>query len=156
MNFSVNEEFLKAIIHDERSYKQEVFVTAASILRNKISGVTEGEVMAFEAFVLSLSNMAEGLVESEPWSDDDIPEEFLDPVMSTLMRDPVTWPQEHSKIICDRKVIMRQLLNEEIDPFTRKPLTMGMLVPVPELRTKIEAWMQEQREKAKKKAESKK
>ncbi len=61
---------------DERSFKQDVFVTTASILRNRISGVSEQEVLSFEAFVLRLDETAKAMVQDEPWDDEDIPEEF--------------------------------------------------------------------------------
>lgn len=67
--------------------------------------------------------------------------------MATLMRDPVTWPGTH--VVCDRAIITRQLLNEQIDPYTRQPLTPEMLVPLPELKARIEKWMAEQRAAAK-------
>lgn len=83
--------------------------------------------------------------------------------MSTLMRDPVTWEGENAKevprdlrfpqgshVTCDRAVITRQLLNESIDPYTRRPLTPAQLVPVPELKKRIDAWIAEQRQKKKK------
>lgn len=51
---------------------------------------------------------------------------------------------------CDRAVITRQLLNESIDPYTRRPLTPAQLVPVPELKKRIDEWIAEQRQKKKK------
>ena len=40
-------------------------------------------------------------------ADMDIPAEYLDPLMDTLMDDPVTLPTSGN--ICDRSVIMRQV-----------------------------------------------
>lgn len=40
--------FLMEFAKDERSFKQDVFVATASILRNRISGVSEQEVLSFE------------------------------------------------------------------------------------------------------------
>ena len=62
-----------------------------------------------------------------------------DPLMDTLMSDPVRLP---SGIVIDRPVIARHLLNSTIDPFNRQPLTLDMLVPMPELRRRIEEWKQ--------------
>lgn len=56
-----------------------------------------------------------------------------------------------SDLGCVRRVIMRQLLNEEIDPFTRKPLTPAQLVPVTELKQKIDDWVALQIAQAEKK-----
>lgn len=74
----------------------------------------------------------------------DIPDEFLDPIQYTLMKDPVILPT--SDTIMDRATILRHLLSDERDPINRKPLTADMLVPAEELRAKIRAWMREQQE----------
>jgi len=50
-----------------------------------------------------------------------------DPLMMTLMRDPVILPT--SGKVMDRAVIMRHLLNSDTDPFNRQPLTTDMLKP---------------------------
>lgn len=143
VNLGARPEFLAAIARDERSYRQEVFVTVCQILRHRIAGVAESEAAAFEAFVARLEASARELVEDEPWSDSEVPDEFQDPIMSTLMRDPVTW--EGSHVTCDRAVITRQLLNEPIDPYTRRPLTAAQLVSVPDLKRRIDDWVTQQR-----------
>lgn len=56
----------------------------------------------------------------------DAPDEFKDPLMDTLMTDPVLLP---SGQVMDRPVIMRHLLNSSTDPFNRQPLTEEMLQP---------------------------
>ncbi|KAL0450500.1 UNVERIFIED_CONTAM: putative ubiquitin conjugation factor E4 [Sesamum latifolium] len=58
----------------------------------------------------------------------DIPDEFLDPIQYTLMRDPVILPS--SKVIVDRPVIQRHLLSDSTDPFNRSHLTADMLIPM--------------------------
>jgi ubiquitin conjugation factor E4 B len=57
----------------------------------------------------------------------DVPDEFLDPLLATIMEDPVLLPT--SNIIVDRSTIITQLLSTPIDPFNRKPLTLDMVVP---------------------------
>ena len=52
---------------------------------------------------------------------------MLDPLMDTLMTDPVLLPT--SETIMDRAVITRHLLNSSTDPFNRMPLSMDQLVP---------------------------
>ena len=81
--------------------------------------------------------------------DIDYPDEFLDPIMSTPMFDPVKLP---SGMTMDRSVIMTHLLNDETDPFNRQPLTAEQLVPDDEMRRQI----QEFREKAIQEAQSNK
>ncbi|VDM39742.1 unnamed protein product [Toxocara canis] len=77
---------------------------------------------------------------------DDIPDEFRDPVMNTLMTDPVTLP---SGLKMDRKHIRRHLLSSQTDPFTRQPLHESQLVPDEQLKAKIQAWMKEKLSKPK-------
>lgn len=91
-----------------------------------------------------------------------------DPLMGTLMTDPVVLPSGH---IVDRPVIMRHLLNTPTDPFTRQPLNESMLQPGrfpcwrwhsskngtvwvlfasdTELKAKITEWRKKKREEAK-------
>ena len=79
------------------------------------------------------------------------PEEFLDPLLLTLMRDPVRLPTSGNTI--DRATIAQHLLNDDTDPFNRQPLTIGMVVPDTDLRDKISAWVAEQLDAIKKIAE---
>lgn len=69
------------------------------------------------------------------------PDDFLDPIMSTLMRDPVILPS--SKITIDRTTISRHLLSDQTDPFNRAPLSMDMLRPDTDLKEKIDLWIAE-------------
>lgn len=48
----------------------------------------------------------------------DAPDDFLDPIMSTLMLDPVILPS--SKVTVDRATIARHLLSDQSDMFNRK------------------------------------
>lgn len=56
----------------------------------------------------------------------DAPDEFKDPLMDTLMVDPVMLP---SGVVMDRAIITRHLLNSQTDPFNRQPLTEDELKP---------------------------
>ena len=49
-----------------------------------------------------------------------------DPLMDTLMSDPVELP---SGMIMDRSIIIRHLLSSQTDPFSRIPLSMDELQP---------------------------
>lgn len=55
----------------------------------------------------------------------DAPEHFKDPLMDTIMDDPVILP---SGTVMDRHVIIRHLLNASTDPFNRQHLTEDMLI----------------------------
>ena len=56
---------------------------------------------------------------------DDLPEEFMDPVLFTPIKQPVILPG--SRLIMDSTVIEAHLLENEMDPFTRQPLTLAQL-----------------------------
>ena len=75
----------------------------------------------------------------------EIPDEFLDPVMYTLMTDPIKLPSGGTM---DRSNILRHLLTDETDPFTRQPLKAEDLVPDAELKAKIDAWIAERKSAA--------
>lgn len=98
-----------------------------------------------------------------------IPDEFLDPIMSTVMTDPVILPS--SKITIDRQTIarlicnilyniiltykilyiyisiyFRHLLSDQTDPFNRSPLTMDMIKSNVELQQKIQEWISQRKQ----------
>ncbi|RQM27253.1 hypothetical protein B5M09_006388 [Aphanomyces astaci] len=63
-----------------------------------------------------------------------VPDEYLDPILNTLMLHPVQLPSGH---IVDRSMIERHLLSASVNPFSREPLTVEMLRPCPELQHTI-------------------
>merc|ERR1711971_1030929 len=71
------------------------------------------------------------------------PDEFLCPIMSILMTDPVRLPS--SKQVVDRSTIARHLLSDQSDPFNRAPLTMDQVEPETDLRQRVEEWMASRR-----------
>ncbi|KAL3145548.1 hypothetical protein ABBQ32_003373 [Trebouxia sp. C0010 RCD-2024] len=74
----------------------------------------------------------------------DAPDEYLDPITYTLMQDPVKLP---SGAVMDRPNVMRMLLSDPRDPTTRAPLTKEDLVDDTELKSKIDMWVKQQRQK---------
>lgn len=71
----------------------------------------------------------------------DIPDEFLDPVLSTLMKDPVILPSSQKTM--ERGSIYRILLSDPRDPFSRAPLQVEDLKPDTELLQRITLWLQQ-------------
>ena len=69
----------------------------------------------------------------------DAPEEFLDPLMFTFMRDPVFLPTSGN--IVDRSTITQHLLNDAHDPFNRKELTLDMVEPAVGLKKTMDDWI---------------
>ncbi|XP_067873054.1 ubiquitin conjugation factor E4 B isoform X3 [Heterodontus francisci] len=130
--------FAKAIADDQRSYSKELFDEVISKMRK--AGIKS--TIAIEKFRLLAEKVEEIVTKNARAEIDygDAPDEFRDPLMDTLMNDPVKLP---SGTIMDRSVILRHLLNSPTDPFNRQHLTENMLEPVPELKEKIHAWMKE-------------
>lgn len=128
--------FAKAIADDQRSYSKELFDEVISKMRK--AGIKS--TIAIEKFRLLAEKVEEIVTKNARAEIDygDAPDEFRDPLMDTLMNDPVRLP---SGTIMDRSIILRHLLNSPTDPFNRQHLTENMLEPVPELKEKIHAWM---------------
>ncbi|XP_050319386.1 ubiquitin conjugation factor E4 A [Bactrocera neohumeralis] len=139
INLSSSEQFCLAISQDGRSYSSQLFNYAENILIRIGGGQLIGEISDFAAKVQRM----EVQYREEQEFMADAPEEYLDPIMSTLMTDPVILPS--SKVTVDRSTIARHLLSDQTDPFNRAPLTMDKVQPNNELKQKIEAWMTEKR-----------
>ncbi|XP_010890064.2 ubiquitin conjugation factor E4 B isoform X5 [Esox lucius] len=130
--------FAKAIADDQRSYSRELFEEVIS--KMKKAGIKS--TIAIEKFKL-LSEKVEEIVARNSQSEmdySDAPDEFKDPLMDTLMTDPVILPSGN---IMDRAIILRHLLNSPTDPFNRQPLNESMLESLPELKERIQTWMRE-------------
>ncbi|KAI4352517.1 hypothetical protein L6164_006760 [Bauhinia variegata] len=131
--------FPAAISKDGRSYNDQLFSDAADVLR-KIG--EDGRII--QEFI-ELGNKAK-VAASEAMDAEaalgDIPEEFLDPIQYTLMKDPVILPSSRTTV--DRAVIQRHLLSDNTDPFNRSHLSVDMLIPDNELKAKIEEFVKSQ------------
>ncbi|KAG8884379.1 hypothetical protein FRB97_004388 [Tulasnella sp. 331] len=142
LNLSDQQEFVRAVAGEGRSYKKSLFERAGGIATKRaLKSSTEVEQLMM--FVTKVEE-TKLLIEAE---DDlgEIPDDFLDPLMYTLMRDPVKLPS--SKTTIDRSTIKAHLLSDSHDPFNRSPLKIEDVTPDTELRVKIEAWLVEQRSK---------
>jgi len=135
--------FATAIANDERSYSKELFDDAVSRMR-KACIKTATEIEQFQ----ELRDKVEKIVVEKRMAEVDygeIPDEFRDPLMATLMTDPVILP---SGVIMDRPIILRHLLNSQTDPFNRQLLTESQLEPAVELKQRIHDWMSSMRQKS--------
>ncbi|CAH0564355.1 unnamed protein product [Brassicogethes aeneus] len=113
------DKFAEALAGDERSFRKELFDDAAlRIERNLIK--TPVEIEQFRALANKAHRILEDNRKSEDWLAD-APDEFKDPLMDTLMTDPVLLP---SGLVMDRSVIMRHLLNSNTDPLINKVLDL--------------------------------
>jgi len=137
VHFSGHKEFVRAVASDQRSFKPEVFERTVSILK-KIA--TRGEAYIHDFHQFSIAAMEEYSAQMQMQEDlGDVPEEFQDPIMSTLMEDPVILPSTNTVI--DRSTIERHLLNDPTDPFNRSQLSVDMLIPATELKERIQKWI---------------
>lgn len=125
--------FDDALIQDNRSLDMDIFEEAIVIVHSK-SICSHDMAIRFENLV---DTLREKLAKKEFIPDEEIPEEFLDPLVCSLMEDPVILP---SGMSMDRRNILRHLESNPTDPFNRQPLTEDLLVSNVELKSKIEEW----------------
>jgi len=142
LNLSDQEDFVRAVAEDERSYRGDLFERAALIARRK-SLKTETEIEQLRLFALKVENTKANLQAEEDLGE--VPDEFLDPLMATVMRDPVLLPS--SRTIVDRSTIKSHLLSDATDPYNRMSLTIEQVIPVPELKARIDDFLVQRRAK---------
>jgi len=143
IHLSTRQEFITAVARDGRSYRKEIFMKAQQILKkNALKG--QNDITKLSKFV---DNVEEELknINMEDEIDQDIPDEFLDPLLYTLMDDPVILPTSHQTV--DRSTIKSHLLSDSHDPFNRQPLTIDMVTPNVELKARIDAYKKERQQK---------
>uniref|UniRef100_A0A182YGZ5 Ubiquitin conjugation factor E4 B n=1 Tax=Anopheles stephensi TaxID=30069 RepID=A0A182YGZ5_ANOST len=134
------DEFAAALAADERSFEKQFFEDAA----NRVERIGIRSHRDVDEFRKLIQKAAEIYVKNQENADEfaEAPDDFKDPLMDTLMTDPVVLP---SGTIMDRAIITRHLLNSSTDPFNRQPLTEDMLKPATELKERIQQWIKEYR-----------
>eukprot|EP00054_Salpingoeca_dolichothecata_P003166 m.25646 g.25646 ORF g.25646 m.25646 type:complete len:1000 (+) comp13601_c0_seq1:1099-4098(+) len=142
----VQYEFVKAIAEDGRSYKKDIMNTTVMLLHSM--DFAEEKITAFSSLIEKVEDC---LKEQEDIESDlgEIPDEYLDPIMATLMRDPVQLPA--SRTVVDRSTISAHLLSDPSDPFNREHLTIDMVIPDTKLKAEIDAWIEKTLKEAKEK-----
>ncbi|KAK7257695.1 hypothetical protein RIF29_31856 [Crotalaria pallida] len=146
-------KMVQTYVHLARGDKNSVLPAAIAMTRqsnddklfdmvaNAYRGLGEdGKVR--EAFI-ALGDQAK--VAASDSMDEEIPDDFLDKIQYTLMKDPVKLPTSPERV--DRLVIQIYLLNHKTCPFTRLPLTYDMVVPDEELKARIEKFMASRKKK---------
>lgn len=141
LNMSRREAFLRAMARDQRSFSEPVFAKAAGILRRHAIR-PPGDIDRLERLIRRVVELA-GQEAAAEEALGEVPDEFLDPLMFTIMEDPVLL--ETSRQVVDRATIVSHLLNDPTDPFNRKPLGMEQVKEMPELRARIQAFLAQQR-----------
>ncbi|KAJ5812184.1 hypothetical protein N7474_008485 [Penicillium riverlandense] len=139
LNLMKKQNFIVAVARDGRSYKPANFEKAAEILR-KWSLKSPEELRRWG----QLQKKVQEAKEADDQAEEDLgemPDEFLDPLMFTLMEDPVILPS--SRVSIDRATIRSHLLSDPHDPFNRVLLKMEDVLPDTELKAKIAAFKAE-------------
>jgi ubiquitin conjugation factor E4 B len=144
MNLSDEPVFVGAVAGDGRSYSKELFKRAEEIVVNK-SIKAASDIVKLRKFVERVEEAKKSLEEEDDLGE--VPEEFLgnlflllcwlalfritsahlDPLMCTVMKDPVYLPS--SRAIVDLATIKSHLLSDSKDPFNRVPLTIDDVIP---------------------------
>ncbi|XP_069080842.1 ubiquitin conjugation factor E4 A isoform X3 [Pleurodeles waltl] len=140
LNLGNEENFCATVPKDGRSYSPMLLAQTLRVLK---------KINKPGSMIVGFSNLAEVIKsfadrqhqDEETYAD--APDEFLDPIMSALMVDPVMLPS--SKVTVDRATIARHLLSDQTDPFNRSPLTMDQVRPNTELKDKIQSWLEERK-----------
>lgn len=134
--------FVSAVAKDGRSFSKELFERAVHILAMKIGLVSDD----FCHKLLEFAQRAEEQKATEEAEDigfDEVPDDFLDPLMFTLMNDPVILPA--SRVSIDRSTIKAHLLSDSTDPFNRMPLKLEQVTPNHELKKQIEEFKRQRK-----------
>jgi len=133
--------FIRAISSDGRSYSTDLFTRAEKVLLK----VSRTDLAASLGQLSAKVSAASDHLAQEEELLADCPDEFLCPIMSVIMTDPVILPS--SKQIVDRSTIARHLLSDQSDPFNRSPLTMDMLDTDEELKERVRQWINSKKNK---------
>ncbi|CBQ69151.1 related to UFD2-ubiquitin fusion degradation protein [Sporisorium reilianum SRZ2] len=141
LNLCSKGEFVAAIARDGRSYSKPVFEKAGT-LAERFMLKSPPELEAWAGMIAQIEQKRQ-MEQDDEDELGEVPDEFLDPLMATLMKDPVLLPR--SKTVVDRSTIKAHLLSDSTDPFNRSPLKIEDVVPDVELRARIEAFVSERR-----------
>ncbi|KAK5612353.1 Ubiquitin conjugation factor E4 A [Crenichthys baileyi] len=141
LNLGDEENFCATVPKDGRSYSPTLFSQTVRVLK-KIHKPGD-MIVAFGLLADKIKSHADRQQQEEE-TYADAPDEFLDPIMSTLMLDPVLLPS--SNVTVDRSTIARHLLSDQTDPFNRSPLTMDQIKPNEELKQEILQWLEQHRQ----------
>ncbi|KFY81594.1 hypothetical protein V500_11274 [Pseudogymnoascus sp. VKM F-4518 (FW-2643)] len=141
LNLSHQKRFVEAVARDDRSYKPANFDSATRILE-RWSLKSKAELTAWIKLIAKFKAAKE--IEDKADVDlGEIPDEFLDPLMATLMEDPVILPI--SRMTVNRSTVRSLMLSDGIDPFNRQPINIDDVAPDEEMKEKIKLFKEERR-----------
>ncbi|KAF2642401.1 hypothetical protein P280DRAFT_467762 [Massarina eburnea CBS 473.64] len=136
LNLKEKQSFLESVATDDRSYRPEYFVQAAKIMARRALKAPE-QLQEWDQLAERIRVVKEDH-DTEDADLGEIPDEYLDPIMASLMEDPVTLPL--SKQTLDRSTVRSHLLSDPHDPFNRAPLSIDQVIPNDALREEIQTW----------------
>ncbi|KAF2673723.1 hypothetical protein BT63DRAFT_164863 [Microthyrium microscopicum] len=135
INLKDQTNFQLAVARDGRSYKPYNFEHAAEIMENMAGSLkSPEELKTWREFA---GNVA-AVKEAEEQAEEDlgeIPDDLLDPILATLMEDPVILPSSRTTV--DRSTIRSHLLSDPHDPFNRVPLKIEEVIPDMAMKARI-------------------
>mmetsp|Transcript_17081 Transcript_17081/g.16951 ORF Transcript_17081/g.16951 Transcript_17081/m.16951 type:complete len:692 (-) Transcript_17081:29-2104(-) len=138
LHIGKHEKFYQCIIKDERSYSGDIMNKALRIC-NKRPILAYELIQTYEQFIQRVKSTSQAQQSIEDKLGE-IPDEFLDPISCELMRNPVILP---SGTRIDRPTIVRHLLSDQHDPFSRAPLKVEELIEDTDLKERINSWISE-------------
>lgn len=141
LHLRAKRNFHKAIARDGRSYKPENFDEAERLIWGK-GAKASMDLRKWK----SLGDAVKKAKADDEAEEEDLgepPDEFTDPLMATLMDDPVTLPV--SRAVMDLSTIRQHLLSDPHDPFNRAPLKIEDVIPNVELKEQIDGWKRERK-----------
>ncbi|KAJ2747151.1 Ubiquitin conjugation factor E4 [Coemansia sp. BCRC 34301] len=135
-NHAAVDKFVTAVVNDDRSYSVGLFQEAHSILERR----SLKDAHSLDLLLAFAEKCKGAKVDSKvvDYLESVAPDEYLDPLLASLIMDPVRLPTSGN--IMDLSAIKGQLLSDPRDPFNRAPLTIDMLEPMPELKEEIRKW----------------
>ncbi|KAF8862296.1 hypothetical protein BDZ45DRAFT_616996 [Acephala macrosclerotiorum] len=145
LHLGVSDNFIEAVARDGRSYKPANFDGASRII-TRFSLKAPEEISAWETLKKKFQTVKD-LDDQDEEDLGEIPDEYADPLLATVMTDPVILPI--SRMVLDRSTIRGHLLSDQTDPFNRSPLKIEDVIPDTDLKARIDAWRAEMRQKAK-------
>lgn len=137
-NLSGQERFVLAVARDGRSFNLLHFQRARDILTKRTS-MSNDVIDIFYNFGKQADEQRI-VIEQQELDLGEVPDELLDPLMYTLMEDPVILPG--SKVTMDRSTIKAHLLSDSTDPFNRMPLKLEDVIDDVATREKIALFKQ--------------
>lgn len=142
LNLRKHEEFLRALVRDGRSFSVDLFRRAGSILRKR-SLVSPQALKEWDMLTAATEQAEKAEADAEAELGE-IPDEFLDPLMYTLMENPVILPT--SRVTMDLSTIKAHLLSDPTDPFNRTPLRIEDVEPNTEMAARIKEFKQQRKD----------